>query len=130
MLQIDKELEKNQNILSNLYEDRLNDVITVRQYSLMAKKYDEVLASLEKKQIDLKHQLKSLQNNHHSKEIEECKELIEKFMKFEMPSNELIYKLIEKIEIDKNKNIEVFFKIDIKKYVDFVIENGSVNNIK
>ena len=130
LLQIDKELEKNQNILSNLYEDRLNDVITVRQYSLMAKKYDEVLASLEKKQIDLKHQLKSLQNNHHSKEIEECKELIEKFMKFEMPSNELIYKLIEKIEIDKNKNIEVFFKIDIKKYVDFVIENGSVNNIK
>ena len=71
-----------------------------------------------------------MQNNHHSKEIEECKELIEQFMKFEMPSNELIYKLIEKIEIDKNKNIEVFFKIDIKKYVDFVIENGSVNNIK
>ena len=34
---IDKELEKNQNILSHLYEDRLNDVISVRQYSFNGK---------------------------------------------------------------------------------------------
>lgn len=127
LLQIDKELEKNQNILSHLYEDRLNDVITVRQYSLMAKKYDEVLASLEQQQEDLKHQLESLQDNHRSDEIKECKELIEKFMKFEMPSNELMYQLIDRIEIDKDKNIEVFFKVDIGKYVDCIAENRSTN---
>jgi hypothetical protein len=38
-------------------------------------------------------------------------------MKFEIPTHELMYQFIEKIEIDKNKNIEVFFKVDIQKYI-------------
>lgn len=122
LLQIDKELEKNQTILSNLYEDRLNDVISVRQYSLMAKKYDEVLASLEKQQEELNLKLARMNDNHHPDEMKKCKELIERFMKFEMPSNELMYQLIEKIEIDKDKNIEVFFKIDIGKYIELNTE--------
>ena len=78
----------------------------------------------------LEHCIVDAVEHHDHSAIEDLNRAIEQFMKFEMPSNELIYKLIEKIEIDKNKNIEVFFKIDIKKYVDFVIENGSVNNIK
>jgi len=118
LIQIDKELEKNQTILSNLYEDRLNDVISVRQYSLMAKKYDDILVSLEKQQADLNLKLVKMKDNHHSNEMKKCKELIEKFMKFEMPSHELMYQLIDRIEIDKDKNIEVFFKIDIGKYID------------
>lgn len=122
LLQIDKELEKNQTILSNLYEDRLNDVISVRQYSLMAKKYDENLASLEIQQEDLNTKLAKMNDNHHIDEVKKCKEFIEKFMKFEMPSNELMYQLIDKIEIDKDKNIEVFFKINIGKYIELNTE--------
>ena len=124
---IDKELEKNQNILSHLYEDRLNDVISVRQYSLMAKKYDNVLESLEKQQEELKEKLKKSNDNHHSNEIKECKELIEQFMQFEMPTNELMYQLIDKIEIDKDKNIEIFFRVDIGKYLDFETKNEYEN---
>lgn len=124
---IDKELEKNQNILSHLYEDRLNDVISVRQYSLMAKKYDNILGSLEKQQEELKEKLKKSNDNHHSNEIKECKELIEQFMQFEMPTNELMYQLIDKIEIDKDKNIEVFFRVDIGKYLDFETKNEYEN---
>ena len=84
----------------------------------MAKKYDEILASLEKQQEDLKYKLTKMNDNHQPDEMKNCKELIERFMKFEMPSNELMYQLIEKIEIDKEKNIEVFFKVDIQKYIE------------
>lgn len=39
---------------------------------------------------------------------------LEKFMKFEYPTRELIYDFIDKIEINKDRNIEVFFCVDIK----------------
>ena len=29
-----------------------------------------------------------------------------------------MFQLIDKIEIDKDKNIEVFFKVNISKYID------------
>lgn len=118
LFQLEKEREKTQNRVSHLYEDRLNDVISVRQYTLMAKGYDESLIALEKQEKKLKDQLKKTKCKHHSDELKKYQKLIEKFMKFEMPSHELMYQLIDKIEIDKEKNIEVFFKVNIKKYIE------------
>lgn len=48
-------------------------------------------------------------------------------MQFEMPTNELMYQLIDKIEIDKDKNIEIFFRVDIGKYLDFETKNEYEN---
>jgi DNA invertase Pin-like site-specific DNA recombinase len=114
--QIENDYNKNQTILSHLYEDRLNEVISFKQYSLMAKKYEKIINDLEKQQDELNKKLNEL-NLNQDDDINQCKELIDKFMKFEIPTHELMYQFIEKIEIDKNKNIEVFFKVDIQKYI-------------
>ena len=47
-------------------------------------------------------------------------------MKFNYPTNELIHQIIDKILIDKDKNVEVFFKADIAKYVDIIAEKGQI----
>ena len=44
--------------------------------------------------------------------------MINDFMSFKFPTNELMFQLIDKIEIDKDKNVEVFFKVNISKYIN------------
>ena len=39
-------------------------------------------------------------------------------MKIDLMTNELMFQLIDKIEIDKDKNVEVFFKVNISKYIN------------
>lgn len=127
LLQIEKAPDKN--IISNLYEERLNDVISVRQYVLMVTKYDEIFVSLEQ-QKNFNLELERMKSNHYQDEMKGCKAFIERFMRFELFSNELMYQLIEKIEIDKDKNIEVSLKIDIGEYIEFNAEKHDISNLK
>ena len=115
---IEKEMVKHQNILTKLYEDRLNGVINTRQYTMMSKKYDEKLLDLEKKNVEITEMIEKIKASDNNRSFDECKVLLEKFMKFEYPTRELMNELIEKIEIDKNMNVEIFLNIDVKKYVD------------
>lgn len=116
--QIRKEMEKNKCVLSKLYEDRLNDVISVKQYKMMSSRYEKILIDLEGQLKEVNFQMKKKKSDHLANELAECKKRLEQFMKFENPTNEQMYQLIDRIEIDKNKNIEVFFKINLEKYLD------------
>lgn len=122
----EREIEKNQNILTRLYEDRLTEVITVKQYATMAKKYEDMILSLEKENETINFRLRKLESTSQNKSYEECKNLLENYMKFNYPTNELIHQIIDKILIDKDKNVEVFFKADIAKYVDIIAEKGQI----
>ena len=48
-------------------------------------------------------------DKNHTKEEKELDELIENFLKFEKPDKMFLYRLINKIEIDKDKNIYIYF---------------------
>lgn len=123
---IESEKEKNQKIIANLYDDRLNEIISTRQYVLMSKKYDEILENLEKKEEHLRRKLDTSDSVDRNEEIEECRTLLKQFMQFEKPTNELMFQLIDKIEVDKDKNVEVYFKSDISKYIDVVRKKGEI----
>lgn len=123
---IESEKEKNQKIIANLYDDRLNEIISTRQYVMMSKKYDEILENLEKKEEHLKEKLNMSDSIDRNTEIEECRTLLKQFMQFEKPTNELMFQLIDKIEVDKDKNVEVYFKSDISKYIDMVRKKGEI----
>lgn len=112
-----REIEKVQSIISNLYEDRLNEIISIRQYSMMSKKYDDKLIELEEQEKILNYKIANSSTKVNQEAYFSCKKLLTEFMEFKYPTRELIQQLIEKIEIDKDNNIEVFFKIDISKYV-------------
>lgn len=122
--EIEVEISKTQDIISNLYEDRLSNVISTKQYTMLSKKYEQTLENLEKEQSSI---LKAIDNmeKDDSKELDKCKKLIYKFMTFEFPTRELMLQLIDKIEVDEDKNIEIFFNVNLTKYINLNKEKGN-----
>lgn len=122
--EIEVEISKTQDIISNLYEDRLSNVISTKQYTMLSKKYEQTLENLEKEQSSI---LKAIDNmeKDDSKELDECKKLIYKFMTFEFPTRDLMLQLIDKIEVDEDKNIEIFFNVNLTKYINLNKEKGN-----
>ena len=84
----------------------------------MSKKIENELSDLAGKKNELTKAMFLYKNDCLDNDIEKYKQLIKDFMSFKFPTNELMFQLIDKIEIDKDKNIEVFFKVNISKYID------------
>lgn len=61
----------------------------------------------EKQDIELK--LYQLKNKISSKENEQYKNIIETYLKLKKPSRELLSALIDKIVVDKEQNIEIYY---------------------
>ncbi|RHM62880.1 MULTISPECIES: recombinase family protein [Coprobacillaceae] len=108
--QLKKDIIKTQNILSQLYEDKLNQVISLKQYQLLSAKYQDTLLSLIKQQVQL-------QKSYHSFPIKRYQELIKQFMTFQIVDHELLFQIIDKIEVDKNRHIYIYFKVDMSPYI-------------
>lgn len=113
------ETEKNKitKKLSILYEDRCNDIISAEMYKELSKECDEKLKkindAIQKKQIE-KYQIKNAPNvvPDYTKKIKELLDL--------KKSNKEIYDLlIEKIEIDNNRNIEINYKFNVIPKTEF-----------
>ena len=101
-------LEKN---LERLYEDRLNDVITVEMYKSMSTKQNEGL-------LKLKNEIKSLEDklSEFVKEEKDIfsfdyKEIINDFLKLKNPTKEIMSKIIDKIEIHEDKKVDIYYRI-------------------
>lgn len=129
LLKAEKELEqikrnmiKIQEVISRLYEDRLNEVITVKQYSLMAKKYDQQIIDLEVKEEALNDKISKLKNDNSMRSYEECKKMMEEYMTFEHPTIELMNRIVDTIVVDKDNNVEVYFSADVGKYINLVVD--------
>ncbi len=111
------ELEKNNNkiirTLEKLYEDRLNDIISIKQYTLLAKRYDDESNEILNQIALLKQQLDNLNGENLVKIYERTKRAIHKFISLEDLTRELLQDVIKKIEVDKKRNIVVFFNTDL-----------------
>lgn len=115
--QLENEVIKKEEMLERLYEDRLNDIISLKQYSLIAKKLEGELEKLESKKQRLSEMILNYQGENLINQKIKYQKLIETFMSLKVLTNELMYQLIDKIEIDEEKNIDVYFKIDLSKYL-------------
>lgn len=115
---VQREILKKERMLTRLYEDRLDEIISVKQYTLMSKKIENELNDLEVKKNELTKSILLYKNDYLDNDIEKYKQMINDFMSFKFPTNELMFQLIDKIEIDKDKNVEVFFKVNISKYIN------------
>ena len=115
---VQREILKKERMLTRLYEDRLDEIISVKQYTLVSKKIENELNDLEVKKNELTKSVLLYKNDYLDNDIEKYRQMINDFMSFKFPTNELMFQLIDKIEIDKDKNVEVFFKVNISKYID------------
>lgn len=121
------EKEKITNKITMLYNDRCDGVISANVYKELASPYELKLKQIIEK-IDEEELKKYTSRNNQSilpNYIKKIKELLD----LNKPKRELIEVLIDKIVIDKDRNIAIKFKYDVIPQIDFVyVEENKVRN--
>ena len=113
MEQIDKSIFDINNNLDKMYMDKLRGVLQEEDYVRVSQKLSLERTKLNDQKQELEQKIigteDKIENKNHTKEEKELDELIENFLKFEKPDKMFLYRLINKIEIDKDKNIYIYF---------------------
>lgn len=111
--QIDKNILDINNNLDKMYMDKLRGVLQEEDYIRVSQKFNFEKAKLNEQKKELEQKLigteDKIARKNHTKEEKELDELIENFLKFENFNKIYLYRLINKIEIDKDKNIYMYF---------------------
>ena len=111
--QIDNNIQKKINVISNLYNDKLEGVISDLVYKSLSGNHEKELEQLKIKKQEIENKLKIFSDKSKEKEFTKCREAVEKFMKLKTPSRSTIKNLISRIVVYDNgesKEVKVFFK--------------------
>ena len=93
-----------------LYEDKFKGNISDATYKRLSQETESLL---NKAQLDLEKYRGSKNESVKTKELEEYEKRIRELIDIKKPTRELLQTLIDKIEIDKDKNIEIFYRFMI-----------------
>ena len=104
-----KELNKLTDEITKLYERKILKQITVEEFTEIYQKLTEKKKKIQKEIEELNNKENKLEKKSKSKNAEDKKiiKLAKEFLKMENPDNEILKKLVKRIEFDKNKNIKV-----------------------
>lgn len=84
---------------------------------MLSKGLDDTLDNLEKNLERINKEITKISNSNEQLNIEEIEIMMKKFFKYALPTNELLNDVIDKITVDKERNIEIFFKKNVSKYI-------------
>ena len=93
-----------------LYEDKFRGNISEATYKRLSQETERLL---NRSQLDLERYKNIKKESIKTKELEEYEKRIRELIDIKKPTRELLQTLIDKIEIDNNKNIEIFYKFMI-----------------
>lgn len=109
-LNINKRINDITSKLEKMYLDNLNGVITNEDYLKFSKGFVEEREKLKKQKMNIEEKIYALKNTLNQNENKENIDgIIEEFLKFEKPSKNMLYELVDKIELDEFKNIYIYF---------------------
>ena len=110
---IDKVIFDINNNLDKMYMDKLRGVLQEEDYVRVSQKFNFERTKLCNQKKELEQKLigteEKINTKNKTKEEKELDELIENFLKFNNPDKIFLYRLINKIEIDKDKNVYIYF---------------------
>ena len=118
------EKEKITTRLKTLYNDRCDGVISADTYKELASEFEQKLKQINKEienQNVKKYKMKNKANT-----LPDYTKKIKKLLDLNKPKKELIDTLVDKIVIDKDRNITICFKYDIVPEVTFKYENRNL----
>ena len=111
--QINKSINGINSDLDKMYMDKLRGVLQEEDYIRVSQKlnFERIKLNEHKKELEqkLSQTEEKMDNKNKVKEEKELEELIEDFLKLEKIDKIYLYRLINKIEIDKDKNIYIYF---------------------
>lgn len=93
-----------------LYEDKFKGNISDATYKRLSQETESLL---NKAQLDLENYKNTKKECIKTKKLEEYEKRIRELIDIKRPTRELLQTLIDKIEIDKDKNIEIFYRFII-----------------
>ncbi|MCI8587484.1 MAG: hypothetical protein HFJ49_02595, partial [Clostridia bacterium] len=122
--QINKAILDINNNLDKMYMDKLQGIILEEDYIRVSQKLIFDRISLEKQKEELEKKIIVAENKISVKskttEEKEVDKLIENFLKLEKIDKMHLYRLIDKIEIDKDKNVYIYFNFS---KLNLILEN-------
>ena len=121
-LEIEK--EKITKRITTLYNDRCDGVISTETYKELAKESEAKLKEINDL-IDNEN-IKKYKIKNKANVLPDYTKKIKKLLDLNKPKKELIDTLIDKIVIDKDRNITIYFKYDIVPVVSFIYENRNL----
>ncbi len=121
-LEIEK--EKITKRITTLYNDRCDGVISTETYKELAKESETKLKEINNL-IDNEN-IKKYKIKNKANVLPDYTKKIKKLLDLNKPKKELIDTLIDKIVIDKDRNITIYFKYEIVPVVSFKYENKNL----
>lgn len=73
----------------------------------------DTIIKLETNYKRITNEIEQIKSSNELLTIQEIDQMMKDFFEFKMATNELLSKVIDKIVIDKEKNIEIYFKLDV-----------------
>ena len=110
---INKSINEINSDLDKMYMDKLRGVLQEEDYVRVSQKlnFERIKLNEQKKELEQKinQTEEKVDNKNRAKEEKELDELIENFLKLDKIDKIYLYRLINRIEIDKEKNIYIYF---------------------
>ncbi len=139
---IEKEISVINKNLDKMYMDKLQGIILEEDYIRVSQKFIFDRTNLMKQKEELEQKLigteDKISTKNKTKKEKELDELIENFLKLEQIDKMYLYRLINKIEIDKVKNVYIYFNfsklnsinenLDEFIKIEELIDEQSINN--
>ena len=105
---LEEKLSQNNNIKFNLYKDKINNVISEKDYIEFSNKLSNNILSLENRIKYINDELEKISANHKNKE--NMLQLVDRFLNTETITRSDILQLIDKIEIGAHiEHLKIFF---------------------
>lgn len=121
------EKENITNKITMLYNDRCDGVISANVYKELASPYELKLKQIVER-ID-EEELKKYTSRDNQSILPNYIKMIKELLDLNKPKRELIEVLVDKIVIDKDRNITIKFKYDVISKIDFTcVEENKVRN--
>lgn len=111
---INNELDKAENFMLKLYEDKITNVINDSVYKTLSEKKNSQIDNLKFQIQNIESEINKLNNqlnqDHHK--ISDIKTILNKFLNSKVITQDLIHQIIDKIYVSENEKIQVIFLIE------------------
>ena len=112
----EQKIEMENKVLYALYEDKLNKVIKVEDFEMMYKEHYTKKKENIKKMKSIKAEIRKVEETLNNIDTKELLEKTKEYLSLNNMTKEMYQNLIERIEIDKERNI--FIKFKFAKYTE------------
>ena len=92
-----------------LYEDKYNGVISVDTYTRLSSNTENLIRTYNSRIKKLENSINEVPKKHNDEEI---KQKIKELISMKKPTRELLFILVDKIIVDKAKNVEIIYNFN------------------